>query len=96
MKLLMVVFNFAIRDKVEDCLHECDIKSFTLIPEVHGTGESSGKHFESHIWPGKNNLMFIALDEDKYEKLKPKLKSVREQYKTEGIKFFLIPLEEMI
>ena len=96
MKLLMIVFNFAIRDKVEDCLDECKLDSYTLIPEVHGTGESSGKHFESHIWPGKNNLMFIALTQEKYEELKPKLKKVKEKYKNEGIKFFLIPLAEMI
>lgn len=96
MKLLMIVFNFAIRDKIENCLKECSLESFTLIPEVHGSGKSSGKHFESHIWPGKNNIMYIALENEKWEALKPKLSQVKQKYKSEGIKFFLIPLEEVV
>ncbi|HDS09277.1 MAG TPA: hypothetical protein ENN73_03530 [Firmicutes bacterium] len=96
MKLLMIIFNFAIRDKIEACLNDCELKSYTLIPEVHGSGKSSGKHFESHIWPGKNNIIMIALPDQTFKELKPKLQAVKEKYKTEGMKFFLIPLEEII
>ncbi|MDD3627130.1 MAG: hypothetical protein PHV06_07410 [bacterium] len=96
MKLLMIIFNFAIRDRIEACLSECELKSYTLIPEVHGSGKSSGKHFESHIWPGKNNIIFIAMEDEKFNELKPKLKEIKEKYKTEGMKFFLLPLEEII
>ena len=96
MKMLMIVFNFALRDEIEECLNDCGLKSFTLIPQVHGSGKSSGKHFESHIWPGKNNMILVALTNEEYGKLQLKLKELKEKFKTEGIKAFALPLEEII
>ena len=95
-KLLMIVFNFAIRDKIDKCLSECGLDSYTLVPTVYGAGRSSGKHFETHVWPGKNNLLLLAITEEKYRMLRENLRQVKEKYKNEGIKFFLLSLDEVI
>jgi len=95
MKMVFVVYNQAIETEVNQCLEECGVKYYTKFEQVFGIGKSSGPHMGTHIWPASNNALLIACDENMKDKIIQKVKEKKEEFKTEGIKAFALPLEEM-
>jgi nitrogen regulatory protein PII len=94
LKMVMLVYNEALESEVMDVLKNCGLESFTKIPGVFGKGSSSGAHFGNDIWPGRNNILFVASDEEKCKKLIFYIRELRRKLKKEGIKAFVWNLEE--
>ena len=94
-KLTMIIYNEAIETEVMEVLKNCNLENFTKICAVFGKGSSSGAHFGNDIWPGRNNILFIASDEERCRKLIFCIKELRKKLKKEGIKAFIWNLEEV-
>jgi len=94
-KLTMIIYNEAIESEVMDVLKNCGLENFTKIPGVFGKGSSSGAHFGNDIWPGRNNILFVACEEEKCKKLIFCIRELRKKLKKEGIKAFVWNLEEI-
>lgn len=58
-------------------------------------GRTSGEHLDTHIWPGKNCVLFLAVDERKKEEIIKRVRALRKVLGREGVKAFVMPLEEV-
>jgi hypothetical protein len=96
MKMVMIVYYSAIGSEIMGALAKLGIKTYTSIPGVHGCGTSSEPRFDTHIWPGTNDLILTAVDEKKAEKLLKEIGVLKERFKKEGIKAFLFSIEAMV
>ena len=95
MKLVIICYNVAIHEEVLEVLEELEIKSYTRFKEAQGVGKLSGPHLGTHIWPAINSVLMVALEEDKKDKLIEKVKELREKLGKEGVKAFVLPVEEI-
>jgi nitrogen regulatory protein PII len=97
MKLVMVIHNSALKSNVLEVFEKNRIKKYTQIDEVKGRGESSEPHLGTHVWPGINSITFsVVKDENAYKKLLTGLREIKEKFRSEGVKVFVLPVEEEI
>jgi len=94
-KLVIICYNVAIHEEALEILKEVGIQSYTRFEEVQGVGKLSGPHLGTHIWPAINSVLMVALEEDKKDKLIEKIKELRKQLGREGVKAFVLPVEEI-
>ena len=95
MKMAMLVYNEALDNEVMEILENCMMKNYTKLTGVFGCGTSSGTHLGTDIWPGRNNILYVACEEATGKKIITAVKQLRKSLSAEGIKAFLMPLEEM-
>jgi len=95
MKMVMIVYNEALDNEVMEILESCMMKNYTKITGVFGCGASSGTHLGTDIWPGRNNILYVASEEIAGKKIISLVKQMRKSLGAEGIKAFLMPLEEL-
>lgn len=95
MKMVMIAYNEAIEEEVMEVLGKCGLGNYTKINNAYGKGKTSGTHLGNDIWPGRNSILYVACEDGQSKQI---LRCVRELRKTlgkEGVKAFLIPLEEV-
>ncbi len=95
MKLILISYNVAIDEEVMKALKEVEVSGYTKLPRVLGEGKTSGPHLDSHIWPGTNTLLVIAVEDNKKDQIFTQVKKLRQRLGKEGIKAFVWPLEEI-
>ncbi|NIM02922.1 hypothetical protein GTN66_02055 [bacterium] len=96
MKLIFLVYNVVIESKVMEELEKVKVKSYTKLPSIHGAGTHSAPHLDTHVWPEVNHGLFIAVEEEKKDEVLNRMKELKSIYKKEGLKVFVLPLEEAI
>jgi len=94
-KMVMIVYNEAVDSDVAETLGGCGLKNYTKIVGVYGKGTTSGTHMGDDIWPGRNNILFVACEEAAQKKLFSCIKELRKKIGKEGIKAFVLPVEEL-
>jgi len=95
MKMVMISYNEAVDSEIMDALTGCALVNYTKIRDTYGKGESSGTHLGNDIWPGKNSIIYVACEDNKARQLLSCLKELRKTLGAEGVKAFLLPLEDM-
>jgi len=95
MKMVMIAYNEAIDAEVMEVLANCGLKNYTQITGAFGRGSSSGTHLGNDIWPGRNNILYIACEEKQAKQTLACIKELRKKLGKEGIKAFVMPLEEV-
>ncbi|MBI4706943.1 MAG: hypothetical protein HY761_03335 [Candidatus Omnitrophica bacterium] len=95
MKMIMVVYNEALDIEVMEMLGQCDVKYYTKLNGVFGSGQASGVHLGNDIWPGRNNILYAACSEAQAKQILDCVTELRKKLAKEGIKAFVLPLEEM-
>ncbi len=95
MKMVFIMYNIAINDEVMEILKDAGIEGYTRWERTTGCGQTSGPHFGTHVWPPVNSVLAIAVEDDRKDKLIERIKEVRKKIGKEGIKAFVLPLEEM-
>jgi len=97
MKMVLISYYVGIEEELMEVLSSLGIEGYTKWERALGRGRTSGPHFGTHIWPKTNALLSIALEDLKASLL---MKRVQELKATplgeEGIKAFLLPLEEVV
>ncbi len=94
-KMVMISYNEAIDAEVMEILTECALKNYTKVLGVFGRGTTSGVHLGNDIWPGRNNILYVACENQDAKKLLAKIKDARKTLGTEGIKAFILSIEEL-
>jgi len=94
-KLVLVTYNEAIDVEVMDALQSCGIEHFTKWQRVLGKGEASEPHLDSNVWPGLNNVLAVVCEDNLAKKLLSSVRELRKTLSKEGIKAFLLPIEEV-
>jgi hypothetical protein len=95
LKMVLLAYNEAIEEEVMEALTKCNLKSYTKLAGAFGRGESSGTHLGNDIWPGRNNLLYVACESAKAKELLSYIRVLRGSLGKEGLKAFILPLEEM-
>ena len=94
-KMAMVTYNEAIDAEVMEVLKNCGLKNYTKLTGVFGSGATSGVHEGNDIWPGMNNILYIACEEKTARQMLICVKELRKKLGKEGIKAFILPVEEI-
>lgn len=94
MKMVMIIYNEAIDEEVLEFLQACCIEYFTKWQKVLGKGQASEPHLDTNVWPGVNNVCMTVLEDKKVPAILSKVKELRARLGTEGIKAFVLPVEE--
>ncbi len=94
-KMVMISYNEAIDADVMEVLQHCALNNYTKINGVFGKGKASGTHLGDDIWPGRNNILYVACDEKESKKLISCIKELRKTLGKEGIKAFILPIEDL-
>jgi nitrogen regulatory protein PII len=94
-KMVMISYNEAIESDVMETLSNCTLKNYTKITGTFGKGTSSGTHLGDDIWPGRNNILYVVCEDAQARQLISCIKEIRKRLSTEGIKAFVLPVEEM-
>ena len=95
LKMVMISYNEAMDMEVMDALSHCVMKNYTKVTGVFGKGTSSGTHMGDDIWPGINNLLYVACDEKDAKQLFSCVKELRKKLGYEGIKAFVWTIEDI-
>ncbi|MDD5155396.1 MAG: hypothetical protein PHF11_02805 [Candidatus Omnitrophica bacterium] len=95
LKMAMIVYNEALDMEIMEALSACGLNNYTKIMGVFGRGDCSGTHLGNDIWPGRNNILYIACEEKQISQLLPLIKELRKKIGHEGIKAFVLPVEEV-
>ena len=95
MKMVMISYNEAIDAEVMEVLKNCGLKNYTKLTGVFGSGATSGIHEGNDIWPGMNNILYIVCEERPAQQMLLCVKELRKKLGKEGIKAFILPVEEI-
>ncbi|MBS3763696.1 MAG: hypothetical protein KGZ25_10385 [Planctomycetes bacterium] len=93
MKLLLIAYNEALDDEVMGVLSDAGVKTYTKWTKVLGKGEGSGSHLGTHVWPKQNNVLAIVVEDDVVNGLIEGVRHLREEFRHEGVKAFVLPVE---
>jgi len=91
----MLVYNEALDNELMEILESCALKNYTQVTGVFGRGASSGTHLGTDIWPGRNNILYVACEDALAKKVLASVKELRKTLRAEGVKAFLMPLEDL-
>ena len=92
--MVMVVYNEALDMEIMEVLEKYALKNYTKIPGVFGSGATSGIHLGNDIWPGRNNILYVACEEQKVKEILSGVRELRKNLGKEGVKAFVLPLED--
>lgn len=95
MKMVMVAYNEAIDEEVMEVLEQCAAVNFTKVTAAYGKGTTSGTHLGNDIWPGRNNILYVACDDRQAKEIISCVTKLRAKLGSEGVKAFVLPLEEL-
>jgi hypothetical protein len=95
MQMVMISYNEAIDLEVIEVLEACSLKNYTKINATYGKGTTSGTHLGDDIWPGRNNILYVACENSKIKQLLSCIKELRKKLGREGIKAFVWALEDI-
>jgi len=91
--MVMIAYNEAIDAEVMEVLENCGLKNYTKSTAVFGRGSTSGTHLGNDIWPGRNNILYVACEEKQSQQILSFVRELRKKLGHEGIKAFIIPVE---
>lgn len=95
MKLVMIAYNEALDQAVEDLLDHHGIQGYTKWTKVHGKGRSSGPHLGTHVWPKANNVVAAVVDDEAAHQALEGVRELRGRLAQEGVKAFVVPCDEV-
>jgi len=95
MKAVFIAYNEAVDEEVSEALEECGVAQFTKWTRVLGKGGNSGPHMLTAVWPKGNHVVFAALEDDTARKLMDQIRHLRTEIGHEGVKGFLLPVEDI-
>lgn len=94
-KMVMVSYNEAIDAEVMEALANCGLENYTKIQGTFGKGKNSGTHLGNDVWPGRNNILYVSCEEEEARHLLAYVIELRKKLGKEGIKAFILPVEEV-
>lgn len=95
LKMVMISYNEAVDLEIMEALSSCGLKNYSKVMGVFGRGESSGAHLGNDIWPGRNNMVYVSCPDEAAGKLMKAIRDLRQKIGSEGVKAFLLPVEEI-
>jgi len=95
MKMVFITYNVAVHDEILEMLRRNGVDTYTRWENVTGVGESSGPHLGTHVWPARNSAITSAMSDDKAKAVLASVREMRRSMSGEGVKAFIIPVEDV-
>jgi len=95
MKMVILAYNIALDEEIMELMEGAVLDFYTKWTKVLGKGSTSGSHLGTPVWPGFNNVLMVAAEDDKVPALLDGVRDLRRRLGKEGIKAFVLPLEEV-
>lgn len=96
MKMVFIAYCDAADYIVIEAIKEAGIKAYTKFTEVIGEGTETPPKLGTHYWPGKNDFLAIAVEDEELKTLIPAVKEAKKRDPQAGIKIFVMPMDEVI
>jgi nitrogen regulatory protein PII len=97
MKMVLVVYSQAADYDVISAFKKAGIKGYTKVEKVCGEGIETEPKLHTHTWPGENNMLMIALDDDSVlAGVKDRIRRLKSEHPRAGLKAFILPMEEIV
>jgi nitrogen regulatory protein PII len=97
MDMIMIVYNQAIDEEVEELLGKVGIEHYTKWQRVLGKGEDSGPRLDTSVWPGANIVLGLVVKEKRrLQQLVKGLKKLDAEVGNKGLFAFRWPVERII
>ena len=96
MKMFFIVYSSAADWDVIETFKKAGVGEYTKMEEVHGVGKDTEPKLGTHIWPGANNALFMAVSDEKVSLITNLIKQVKIKHPRSGIKGFILPMEECV
>ncbi len=75
---------------------EFGVRGYTMWQEISGRGSRDGEpHEGSHAWPAMNNAMFVAVEDDKVDKILDHIRQRDIDTPDLGLRAFVWDIEKM-
>ncbi|PKN77130.1 MAG: hypothetical protein CVU52_01775 [Deltaproteobacteria bacterium HGW-Deltaproteobacteria-10] len=96
MKMFLVIYAEASDETITAAFKKAGFKAYTKMHGATGEGPDSEPKLDTHCWPGRNNALFIAVQDDDIAGLCELVKRLKSDHPRAGLKAFTLPLEESI
>ncbi len=95
MKMCLIVYSQAADYEVVSQLKKAGIRRYTKMQEARGEGDETEPKLGTHTWPGKNNVLLVAIPDEECPVVKDVVRLLKESHPRAGVKAFMIPMEEI-
>lgn len=96
MKMVIIAYNEALDQEVMEALQACcGLVEFTKWTKVMGQGQQSEPHLLSHVWPKGNNVLMTCAKDEPAHRIMQRVRELRRTLGKQGIKAFLLPVEDI-
>jgi len=97
MKAVLISHNQALTEEVETILDNLNIRGYTQWIDVNGQGSDTGEpHQGTHTWPSLNNVLLTIIPEEKVKDLLRKLSELNKKVEDQGLRAFVLNVEDTI
>ena len=96
MKMVLVAYCEAADYDIIESLKRSGMKGYTKFTEVLGEGVETNPRLGTQCWPGKNNFLAIAVDDNDFPVVISRIKTLKARHPKAGIKAFVLPMEDVI
>lgn len=97
MKAIFIAFNQASYEMILQIMEREQITGFTYWENVAGRGSNTGEpHYGSHAWPTMNGAILTMVEEKKVERFMKLLHKLDMQSETQGLRAFVLNVEQTI
>ncbi|MHB8090703.1 MAG: PG0541 family transporter-associated protein [Syntrophales bacterium] len=96
MKMCMLVYTEAADELVIAAVKEAGINGYTKMVEARGEGTQTEPKLGTHIWPGKNNVLFFTLPDEELPRIRKYIRELESESPHAGVRLFIMPLDESL
>jgi nitrogen regulatory protein PII len=96
MKMFFIVYSRAADYDVVAKLKSAGVKGYTKMEDVSGEGTDSEPKLGTHCWPGENNVLYIAVQDEEVPCVCEVIREIRKYHPRAGVKGFILPMMEII
>jgi len=94
--MFLIVYCDAADYDVFAALKKAGFRSYTKMEGVRGEGTDTEPKLGTHCWPGKNNVVFIGVQDPDMPRIMEVVRHLRQEHPRAGVKGFVLPMEEVI
>ncbi|MBU2227009.1 MAG: hypothetical protein KJ936_04990 [Proteobacteria bacterium] len=94
MKMFLIIYCEAADEDVIAALKEVGIRAYTKMVEARGEGTETEPKLGTHCWPGKNNVLMMAVPDEDVSRISERVRLIKEEHPRAGVRSFLLPMEE--
>ncbi len=94
--MFLVIYAEATDESILAAFKKEGFKTYTKMQGATGEGLETEPKLGTHIWPGRNNALFLAVPDEEIPRLCEVANRLKIQYPRAGLRAFTIPLEECV